>query len=162
MLLTNALGNARYTGPEQEKDRIGSQDTTNGGESFASMIGAINSQSQVVAEVKSSSDAAIDKHNSAILAAIGEVPDAKKEFMDFMSKTPAERMRIQILHSMGLTEESLKALPPEKQAAIEKEIADIIKEKMARGMGEEESQKNGLPDYKSLIATGGEEFSQDS
>ena len=53
-----------------------------------------------------------------------------KELMAYLSKSPAQLMRESILKSMGLTEESLKSLPPEKQAAIEATIAAKIKEMM--------------------------------
>lgn len=53
-----------------------------------------------------------------------------KEFSDYMRMTPQQRMRQAILKEMGLTEDDLHALPPEKQEAIEKEIAKRIRMKM--------------------------------
>lgn len=53
-----------------------------------------------------------------------------KELMAYLTKSPAQLMRESILKSMGLTEESLKSLPPEKQAAVEATIAAKIKEMM--------------------------------
>jgi len=47
---------------------------------------------------------------------------------DYVRKGPIRLMREAILKKMGLTEESLRALPPEKRAAVEKEIAEKIKE----------------------------------
>lgn len=54
--------------------------------------------------------------------------DAMKEFKDYMSKSPAERLREQLLKDQGLTEESFKQLPPEQQQAINNQIAERIKE----------------------------------
>ncbi len=53
---------------------------------------------------------------------------ALEELFTYAKKTPAQLMREKILKQMGLTEDDLKKMPPEKQMAIEKTIADKIKE----------------------------------
>jgi hypothetical protein len=55
---------------------------------------------------------------------------ATDQFKDYMSKTPEQRLRDSILDEMGITEEDLKAMPPEKQLAIGKEIAERLQDKM--------------------------------
>lgn len=55
---------------------------------------------------------------------------AMSDFKDYMSKTPEQRMREAILQEMGLSEESFKALPPEKQLAVAKEITDRLQERL--------------------------------
>jgi len=55
---------------------------------------------------------------------------------DYLKKTPAEHMRDAIMAELGITEEDLKAMPPEKQAAVEAEISKRIQERLA---GREES-----------------------
>ena len=52
------------------------------------------------------------------------------EFMELSKMTPVERLRKELLESMGLTEESLAALPPEERSAIEEEIRRAIKEQL--------------------------------
>ncbi|WP_245306793.1 MULTISPECIES: hypothetical protein [unclassified Rhizobium] len=52
------------------------------------------------------------------------------EFTDLVNQTPAERMRSQILERLGLTEDDLKAMPPEEREAIEKQIADELKRQL--------------------------------
>ena len=54
----------------------------------------------------------------------------RKELDDFLKKSPAEHMRDAILASMGLSEESLAAMPPEQRAAVEEEIGCKIRERM--------------------------------
>lgn len=54
---------------------------------------------------------------------------ALQEFKAYMAKTPAERMRDSILKEMGLTKEDIEAMPPEKQKAIEEEIAERMRDK---------------------------------
>ena len=55
---------------------------------------------------------------------------ATDEFKDYMSKTPEQRLRDSILQEMGLTEDDIKAMPPEKQLAIGKEIAERLQDKV--------------------------------
>lgn len=55
---------------------------------------------------------------------------AAQELEEFLRKTPIQLMRDAILKEMGLTEEDLKHMPPDKRAAIEEAIADRIKKKM--------------------------------
>lgn len=61
-------------------------------------------------------------------AATSTDSDAMKEFKDYMNKSPAERLRDQLLKEQGLSEESFKQLPPEQQQAINNKIAERIKE----------------------------------
>ncbi|MFC7049312.1 hypothetical protein [Emcibacter nanhaiensis] len=56
-----------------------------------------------------------------------------EQFLKWARMTPAERLRAQYLKDNGLTEESLAALPPEKQKAIEQEIKDLIEDKLQVG-----------------------------
>jgi hypothetical protein len=63
-----------------------------------------------------------------------------------MSKTPEQRMRDAILAQMGLTEDEVKAMPPEQQEAIGKEIADRMQDKVKVAQAEKDnssSEKNG-------------------
>ncbi|MBM9487685.1 hypothetical protein JBE38_17265 [Pseudomonas sp. ICBG1301] len=53
---------------------------------------------------------------------------AREDFNDYMSKSPAERIREQLLKEQGLTEEDVQKLPQEKQDAISKEVAERIKQ----------------------------------
>ncbi|MCF3998437.1 hypothetical protein L2E47_52780, partial [Pseudomonas aeruginosa] len=54
------------------------------------------------------------KQNQAnATAGAGEGKSAYDEFKEYMQKSPAERMREQVLKSLGLTEEELDAMPPE-------------------------------------------------
>ena len=52
------------------------------------------------------------------------------EFMDLAKMSPIERLRKELLESLGLTEESLAALPVEERAAIEEQIRRAIKERL--------------------------------
>jgi hypothetical protein len=92
----------------------------------------VNAASKIADNV----DEAFAKTRVALQAtAATSVPEAGEskamaDFKDYMSKTPEQRLRDSILDEMGITEEDLKAMPPEKQLAISKEIADRLQDKM--------------------------------
>ncbi|MFJ2538091.1 hypothetical protein [Pseudomonas sp. NPDC087614] len=64
---------------------------------------------------------------------------ATDEFKDYMSKTPEQRLRDSILKDMGITEDDIKNMPPEKQLAIGKEIAQRLQDKMQLAQSEKEN-----------------------
>lgn len=62
-------------------------------------------------------------------------PTPEELFLKEAQKSPMERMREQILQSMGMTEESLAQLPPEERRAAEDKIAKMIQEKIKLATG---------------------------
>ncbi|KAA0943882.1 MULTISPECIES: hypothetical protein [unclassified Pseudomonas] len=56
---------------------------------------------------------------------------ARADFNEYMTKTPAERIRDQILKEKGLTEEDVKSMPIEQQTSIANEVADRLKAQTA-------------------------------
>ncbi len=60
---------------------------------------------------------------------------AKEAFAEYMEKTPIEHWREKILEEMGLTEESLAALPPEEAAQIEEVVQQKIEQQMKQNAG---------------------------
>ncbi|CAO3378326.1 hypothetical protein [Azospirillum argentinense] len=55
---------------------------------------------------------------------------ATDAFLKEARKSPAQRIRDQILARMKLDEESLASMPAEKRAAIEKQIAEELKRQL--------------------------------
>ncbi|MGG5240967.1 hypothetical protein ACQZ2F_15550 [Pseudomonas lurida] len=53
---------------------------------------------------------------------------ARSEFADYMSKSPAERIREQLLKEQGLTEADVQNMSQEKQDAISKQVAERLKQ----------------------------------
>ena len=53
---------------------------------------------------------------------------ARADFTDYMSKTPAERIREQLLKEQGLTEADVQNMSQEKQDAITKQVAERLKQ----------------------------------
>ncbi|WP_421136853.1 hypothetical protein [Pseudomonas sp. NFX15] len=59
---------------------------------------------------------------------IGTKGSATDELKEYMSKTPGERLRDAILDEMGLTQEEIDQMQPEKQMAIGEEIAQRMQD----------------------------------
>jgi hypothetical protein len=55
---------------------------------------------------------------------------ARKDFAEITNKSPAEQMRDQILKSLGLDEDKVKAMDPKAREALEAKIKEIIKTKI--------------------------------
>ena len=73
---------------------------------------------------------------------------AVQEFKEYMSKPVAVRVRDEILKSMGLTEEKLQSMSPERREAVETEIAQRMKEKseLQQVAKDQEKDKEHVPD----------------
>lgn len=57
-------------------------------------------------------------------------PTPADEFLEYAKMSPAERIRAAILEELGITEEELEAMPAEAREAMEKQIAEKIKDKL--------------------------------
>lgn len=75
---------------------------------------------------------------SSSLASNGSAVD---EFLKFARMSPAEQVRAMYLEEQGMTEDSLKALPPEERTRIENEIANRIEHEV-RTAAESPAQQN--------------------
>jgi len=71
---------------------------------------------------------------------------------DYVKKTPEQHMRDAILKKMGLTEEDLNAMTPDKRAEIEHEIADKIKELLQEKSNNPQSQGQSSVSLQSLLS----------
>jgi hypothetical protein len=58
--------------------------------------------------------------------------DVVQEFLDYAKMDPMERLRANILKSMGLTEDDLKNMSPEQQKAVEQKIEQLIREQLEK------------------------------
>ncbi|MBK6702582.1 MAG: hypothetical protein IPG56_01630 [Caulobacteraceae bacterium] len=59
---------------------------------------------------------------------------ATEKFLKEAQKTPMERMREQVLASLGLSEDALSQMSPDERRAAEDKIREMIEEKIRQGM----------------------------
>lgn len=73
---------------------------------------------------------------------------AEEQFLDYMQKSPAERLRDKILKALGVTEDDIKNMTPDERMGLEKKIQEIIKETMvkAEGAGEPSARESAVKD----------------
>lgn len=64
-----------------------------------------------------------------------QAPSAEDNFLQEAHKSPMQRMREQILKTIGLTEEQLAQMSPEDKRATEDKIARMIREKVREASG---------------------------
>ncbi|CAI8991118.1 Structural protein [Pseudomonas sp. IT-P12] len=81
---------------------------------------------------------------------IGTAGSATQDFKDWMAKSPEQRIRDAILEEMGLTQEEVDQMPPEKQQAIGEEIAKRMQDKAAIAKTEE-AQQSGDPEKAAVV-----------
>lgn len=58
----------------------------------------------------------------------------RAEFLELIRQNPMERLRAQLLESLGYDEASLAELPHEERAAVEDKIRELIEEKLREAM----------------------------
>ena len=69
---------------------------------------------------------------------------AEDQFLDYMQKSPAERLRDKILKALGVTEDDIKNMTLDERMGLEKKIQELIKESMIKAEGEgEPSARDG-------------------
>lgn len=71
-------------------------------------------------------------HASENKSVTSETPSAFAEFQAWLAKSPAERLREFMLAKMGLTEEDLANLDPEKIQQIEEQLSREIAKEIER------------------------------
>jgi len=108
-----------------------------------SNVSSLVSSAASRANNRSDFQVALDAAQQSLVASGGNTADisatrktAGEELAEYQSKSVAQHLRDAILKEMGLTEEDLDAMPPEKRAAVEDAIAEKIKERLlAQGDG---------------------------
>jgi len=129
---------------------------------MASSVGLNESENSFQSALEAAKQAAAESNSSITLVKSLEKKEevappasthktAADELFEYLKKSPAQHMRDAILKELGLTEESLAALPPEKQAAIEKTITDKIKEILQNQSGNTKNQVQSPLSAQSLL-----------
>ena len=118
----NAAASALYSAAQQNAQPLTNLQATPAsvaGNAQADNVNAAFAKTRVMLQASASSTGTTAKTS------------ATDEFKDYMSKSPAQRIREQLLKEMGLTEDDFKAMPPEKQQAITDQITALMQQKEA-------------------------------
>lgn len=59
----------------------------------------------------------------------------EQKFLKFAQMSPMDRMRANILKSMGLSEQDLKTMTPDQRAAVEQKIKESIEQAFQKNAG---------------------------
>ncbi|WP_421781898.1 hypothetical protein [Kiloniella litopenaei] len=81
-------------------------------------------------------DADVSQYLNPVEPEEGAYDKSVAAFKDIIGQTPGERMRAQVLRSLGLTEEDLKNMSPEDRKKIEEKIAKLIDENVKNSVAE--------------------------
>ncbi len=79
-----------------------------------------------------SSASSVSAASSLSAGKVSKGDDVVQEFLDYAKMDPMERLRANILKSMGLTEDDLKNMSPEQQKAVEQKIEQLIKQQLEK------------------------------
>ena len=77
---------------------------------------------------------------------------ARSEFTDYMSKSPAERIRDQLLKEQGLTEADLQNMSKEKQDAFSKQVAERLKQQQEQQVAAKTADPQAQTEKETLAA----------
>lgn len=142
------------------QNNVQAQNTQAASQVQESATGQATQQVSEATRISDNVDEAFAKTRVNLQAVNAQLPDdvkdrikdgsATSEFKEYMSKSPEQRMRDSILEEMGLTQEEVDKMPPEKQQAIGEEIAKRMEDK--REMAEaEKAQKDGGQDKAQVV-----------
>lgn len=59
----------------------------------------------------------------------------EQKFLKYAQMSPMDRMRANILKSMGLSEQDLKNMTPDQRAAVEQKIKELIEQSFQKSAG---------------------------
>jgi hypothetical protein len=65
---------------------------------------------------------------------------AAQELEDYVNMTPAQRLRVDLLKKLGLTEDDLAAMPAAERQAVEAKLKDLVQQEMQKA---QEAQRKG-------------------
>jgi hypothetical protein len=158
----SALGSGLKTDLKAEKDAQQKRAEETGADTFASLLaqqaGSANNVPIIsgrrgtavipAALIDIAADIGGEVQAGTFDSSTAPVKDPTETFLEFASKSPAEKMRAMVLGEMGLTEEDLRNLSAEERAALEAKIQIRIEAKVKQ----EIEKKSGFSLSQSLTA----------
>ncbi|HEU0117932.1 MAG TPA: hypothetical protein VFR09_04800 [Alphaproteobacteria bacterium] len=104
--------------------------------SYGSFISQYPTQQSSAAQATGVGSGITDTSDSA------QTPE--QAFMNYMKESPAQRMIDEWLKAHGLTEESLQKLPAAQREAVEKQMAQDIKQQLEQKATADKTVKGGI------------------
>lgn len=133
------LGTLGKTGDAGASEAFATQKT---GKSDAAKAAATNTSFPTSSPAQLNADALLALQEASEKDGAGEKQEVKtspeEQFLDYMQKSPAERLRDKILKALGVTEDDIKDMTPDERMGLEKKIQEIIKETMVKAEGDGE------------------------
>lgn len=133
------LGTIGKTGDAGAADLFATQKT---GKSDAAKPAALNTLFPTSSPAQLNADALLALQDAGEKKGAGDKSEVKTsaedQFLDYMQKSPAERLRDKILKALGVTEDDIKNMTPDERMGLEKKIQEIIEETMVKAEGEGE------------------------
>jgi hypothetical protein len=98
---------------------------------------SISAYGSLIASMRSGSLKKPQDAGASAQSAPGGLGDTsvEQQFLKYAQMSPMDRMRANILKSMGLSEEDLKNMTPEQQKAVEQKIKDLIEQQFEKNAG---------------------------
>jgi hypothetical protein len=161
---TTAAASALYSGLIQNAQNTVAQIKQDSTNAQSSGLTSATQQVSAASTISDNVDEAFAKTRVALQASVPDDSKTKStdsaamtDFKDYMSKTPEQQLHDSILKELGVTEDQLKAMPPEQQLAIGKEIAERIQDKMKMAQADKENgateKANGLQVVDKFLAS---------
>lgn len=69
----------------------------------------------------------------------GPAGNAYQQLEDYVKLTPAQRMRVDLLEKLGLTEEELAAMSPEERKSVEDKLRDLVQQQMQEAQAKQDA-----------------------
>ncbi len=101
---------------------------------FSNSAAIASTKNTAAKSVSSADDSASTQPTQEASSATSAGNDIEQEFLKYAHMNPIDRMRANILKSMGLTEDDVKNMPPQQRQALEQKIKDLIEQETRKNM----------------------------
>jgi hypothetical protein len=95
---------------------------------FSNSVATASTKNAAAKNVSSADEPASAQPDQKASTSAGN--DIEQEFLKYAHMNPIDRMRANILKSMGLTEDDVKNMPPQQRQALEQKIKDLIEQEV--------------------------------
>lgn len=121
---------------------------------ISSLFSSSMASSLLIQKVSDTTTAKADDKQTTTLGDQSGLSQPAQDFLDYMKKTPAQRMVDAWLKQHNLTQEQLNAMPADQREAITKQMAADLKAQMQQDQVKQQEQaRAGKPSAAAGLAT---------